>query len=109
MSACEKLPQELIAAIVDNIRDDNESLGTFSLVCKAWTSPARDHLFASLTIKDQNIGKIKTANIASTYTPFLRDLHLESLNNHHEFWHELIPFLADFRTPRLRSLELSHI
>jgi hypothetical protein len=50
MSACENLPQELILAIVDNVRDDKKSLKAFSLVCKAWTNPARDHLFASLTI-----------------------------------------------------------
>jgi hypothetical protein len=77
------------------------------LVCKAWTNPARDHLFASLTIVS-GLEEIKAANIASTFTPFLRHLHLMSWDNDHKFWHEVIPFLTDFRTPRLRSLSLSN-
>jgi hypothetical protein len=111
MPACENLPQELIVAIVDNIRDDKKSLETFSLVCKAWTNPARDRLFASLAILDvdDDLDKIKAANIASTYTPFLRHLHLRSWDNHRTFWHEVVPFLADFRTPRLRSLSLCYL
>jgi hypothetical protein len=110
MSARENLPEELIVAIIDNIRDDKKSLKVFSLVCKAWTNPARDHLFASLTIPDHGdrLEKIKAANIASTYTPFLRHLHLASWDQNHNFWHDVIPFLADFRTPRLRSLTLSN-
>ena len=106
-SACEKLPQEVIAAIVDNIRDDNESLEVFSLVCKAWINPARYHLFASLTIRDMNdLRDIKSANIAPAYTPFLRELCLASSKDHHNFWREVIFLLHDFRTPRLRSLDL---
>jgi hypothetical protein len=110
MSACENLPQELIVAIVDNIRDDKKSLGVFSLVCKNWTNPARDHLFASLSISDidDSLEEIKAANLTSTYTPFLRYLCLWTHGDQHEFWHEVIPFLADFRTPRLRSLTLNH-
>jgi hypothetical protein len=107
MSAYENLPQELIAAIADHIQDDKESLKAFSLVCKAWTYPARDHLFASLTISNvHDLKKIKAANITSTYTPFLRHLRLIDLYRN-TFWHEVIPFLADFRTPRLRLLQLS--
>jgi hypothetical protein len=108
MSACEDLPQELIVAIADNIQDDKKSLRAFSLVCKAWTNPARDHLFASWTIRDfyDRLEKIKTANIASTYTPYLRHLHLMVIDNRPKFWREVIPFLADFRTPRLQSLSL---
>jgi hypothetical protein len=108
MSACENLHRELIAAIADNIRDDNKSLSAFRLVCKAWTYPARDHLFASLTISDvdDRFKKIKAANITSTYTPFLR--HLRLLDTYSDtFWHEVIPFLADFSTPRLQSLRLN--
>jgi hypothetical protein len=106
-SACEKLPQELIAGIADNIRDDNESLEVFSLVCKAWTNPAHYHLFASLTIRDMNdLRNIKRANIAPAYAPFVRELRLASSKDHHKFWREVIFFLADFRTPRLRSLDL---
>jgi hypothetical protein len=110
MSACENLPQELIAAIVDNIRDDKKSLEAFSLVCKAWTTHAREHLFASFTIvnHDGDLEEIKAANIASTFTPFLRHLHLTSWAHDHEFWHEVVSFLADFRTPRLRSLTLTN-
>jgi hypothetical protein len=111
MCACEDLPQELIVAIVDNIRDDKKSLKAFSLVCKAWTNPARDHLFASLTIskQDHRLEQIKAANIASTFTPFLRHLRLTAYGDHHKFWEEVIPFLADFRTPRLRSLVLTFL
>jgi hypothetical protein len=110
MSACENLPQELIIAIVDNIRDDKKSLKAFSLVCKAWTNPARDHIYASLTILDHGnrLEKLKAANIASTYTLFLRHLHLTSWGHDHKFWHDIIHFLADFRTPRLRSLALNN-
>jgi hypothetical protein len=108
MSACESLPQELITAIVDNIRDDKKSLGAFSLVCKCWTNPARDHLFATLTISDfgGHLEKIKAASITSTFTPFLRDLRLMTSYSG-TFWQEVIPFLATFRTPRLRSLAFS--
>jgi hypothetical protein len=111
MSACENLPQELIAAIVDNIRDDRKSLEAFSLVCKAWTNPAREHLFALLTFfgGEDRLEKAKAANITSTYTPFLRDLHLSSWEDDHKFWHEIIPFLTDFRTPRLRFLALGNL
>jgi hypothetical protein len=110
MSACENLPQELIAAIADDIWDNKTLLKAFSLVCKAWTNPARDHLFASWTIPDHNdrLEKIKAANIASTYSPFLRHLHLISWGHHPTFWHEVVPFLADFRAPRLRSLVINN-
>jgi hypothetical protein len=106
MSACKNLPQELIAAIVDNIQDDKKSLRVVSLVCKAWTNPARKHLFRSLTISNiDGLEKIKAANMTWTYTPFLRDLRIKGLYSH-KFWHEVILFLADFRTPCLRSLSL---
>jgi hypothetical protein len=81
----------------------------FSLVCKAWTNPARDHLFASLAIFDDNLEEIKAANIISTYSPFLRDLSLACFNNHRKFWQDVILFLADSRTPRLRSLALVYL
>jgi hypothetical protein len=106
MSACENLPQELIAVIVDNIRDDTATLKTFSLVCRAWTNAARDHLFATLTIHDRCIGRMRNADFTSTYTPFLRHLHL-FLPGQDPCWREVIPLLADFRTPRLRSLIVS--
>jgi hypothetical protein len=107
MFTCENLPQELIMAIVDNIQDDKKSLRAFSLVCKAWTNPARDHLFASLNISHVRFEEIKAANIASTYAPYLRHLYLSSRGYCHKFWHEVIPFLADFSTPRLQTLTLS--
>jgi hypothetical protein len=69
MSACENLPQELIAAIADNIRDDKTALKAFSLVCRAWSNAAREHLFANLTIDKPNIGRMRNANFTSTYTP----------------------------------------
>jgi hypothetical protein len=109
MSACENLPQELIMAIAHNIQDDKKSLGAFSLVCKAWTDPARDHLFASLNIYNiDRLEKIKAANVTATYTPFLRHLYLSSRGDCHIFWHKVIPFLVDFSTPRLQSLTLNH-
>ena len=50
MSPCKNLPQELILAIADNLQEDKKSLKDFSLVCKAWTGPAHEHLFTSLNI-----------------------------------------------------------
>ena len=105
-SSCKNLPQELIMAIADNIQD-HKSLRAFTLVCKAWTNPARDHLFASLNIDGFKVlDKIKAANIMSTYTPFLRKLCLTPRDFHDKFWRDVISFLADFRAPRLRSLVL---
>jgi hypothetical protein len=57
---------------------------------------------------DDRIERIKAANIAATYTPFLRHLKLTAVSDT-AFWHEVIPFLADFRTPRLRSLEVHQL
>jgi hypothetical protein len=109
-SAFKNVPQELIMAVAGNIRDDKKSLEAFSLVCKAWTNPARDHLFASWTIRVGRgersiVERIKAANITSKYTPFLRHLRLSAFNME-SLWHELVPFLVDFRTPRLQSLSL---
>jgi hypothetical protein len=74
-------------------QDDRKSLEAFSLVCKARTNPARDHLFTSLSISELKggIGQIKAANVMSAFTPFLHDLCLASFNalyakrrhNHH--------------------------
>ena len=109
MSACESLPQELIMAIVDNIRDDKKSLQAFSLVCKAWTDPAREHLFGSLTIADFNCWKVRAAGIISIFAPFLR--HLSLMAPFTWFWHRVISILAkaDFSTPRLQSLHVEYL
>jgi len=112
MSTCENpsLPQELLLAIVDNIREDKKSLKAFSLVCKAWTDAARDRLFASLNISNlEGLEKIKAANIASSYAPHLRHLQLTAFYFHHKFWQDVIPFLADFTTPRLQNLTLTEL
>jgi hypothetical protein len=104
----ERLPQELIAAIVDNIWDDKKSLKAFSLVCKAWTNPARDHLFATLTISDIYHGHRSSdlSDLISIFAPFLRHLELFSIfySYKHTFWQKVIPLLVDFRSPRLRTL-----
>jgi hypothetical protein len=70
MSACENLPQELIAAIADRIQGDKEALKIFSLVCRAWTNAAHAHLFATLAIHQHCIDKLNDVNFTSTYTPF---------------------------------------
>jgi hypothetical protein len=57
---------------------------------------------------DDRFEKMKAANIASTYAPFLRHLHLTSWGHVYRFWQEVIPFIADFKTPRLQSLALSN-
>jgi hypothetical protein len=88
MSACENLPQELIIAIVDNIRDDKKSLKAFSLVCRAWTNPARDHLFATLIVDHDSIFRLNSAGFTSTYTPFLRRLRINYFGDQDGSWRD---------------------
>ncbi|KAJ7714463.1 hypothetical protein B0H14DRAFT_659017, partial [Mycena olivaceomarginata] len=40
-----QLPQELVEAILDHVADDFHSLKACSLVCHAWLSRSRWHLF----------------------------------------------------------------
>jgi hypothetical protein len=62
----------------------------------------------NITDFEGRFDEIKAANITATYTLFLRDLRLTCWDHDHKFWHEVIPFLAGFRTPRLQSLVLTH-
>ncbi|RDX44474.1 hypothetical protein OH76DRAFT_1094686 [Lentinus brumalis] len=46
------LPGELSDTVVDFLHDDKDSLRQCSLVCKAWLSSSRLHLFNTITVRD---------------------------------------------------------
>jgi hypothetical protein len=50
---------------------------------------------------------LNIADFTSAYTPFLRHLHLFFRTQ--DRWREVMPLLANFRTPRLRSLGLTDL
>ncbi len=47
-STCRRYPQELIDNIIDHLHNDNISLLNCALVCRAWLSTSRLHLFAKI-------------------------------------------------------------
>ncbi|KAJ7704034.1 hypothetical protein B0H17DRAFT_904679, partial [Mycena rosella] len=49
----EKLPQELIDRILDDLHRDQSSLVQSSLACRAWLPATRYHLFSDLTLERQ--------------------------------------------------------
>ena len=50
-----RFPQEIYDMIIDHLHDDKRALSTCSMVCRAWTSPSRYHLFQSLVLEDSHL------------------------------------------------------
>lgn len=44
------LPQELIDSVIDHCHDSRPTLKTCAVICKAWLSPSRSHLFHTITL-----------------------------------------------------------
>jgi hypothetical protein len=91
----------MILAIVDHLHGDKLSLKASSLVCKAWTHPARLHLFAKSTV---------TWPLQPAAFPFVRHLHIlmdMRQCNSGPTWDEIILQLVGFHRIVSLTVDLS--
>ncbi|KAJ6551397.1 hypothetical protein B0H19DRAFT_1157480 [Mycena capillaripes] len=68
-------PQELVEAILDQLADESASLKACSLVCRAWVSRSRFHLFETCNLLPENIlvfRDLLRSHIACTFAPQIR-------------------------------------
>ena len=95
------LPIELIEAIIDH-QTDKKSLKACSLVCKAWTSRARFHLFAFLNLRRRDVETFINSRPPINIAPFVRSLRLTTSYWYTDSgpWDEIIPRLVDFHHVR---------
>ena len=92
----------MVDAILGNLHSDKRSLKACSLVCKAWTYPARLQLFSELTICPTDDAESHLREAAMF--PFVRRLNVK---NRRTRWHSLLPQLIGLK--RITSLHLSNI
>jgi hypothetical protein len=90
----------MILAIIDHVHDHKPTLKACSLVCKAWTHPARLHLFSRVILKWP---------LQPAAFPFVRCLLLLMDRSSHgpygvPAWDEVVPLLVGFH--RVVSLEV---
>ncbi|KAJ6582096.1 hypothetical protein B0H19DRAFT_1252234 [Mycena capillaripes] len=78
-----KLPQELFEAILDHLADHPDSLGACSLVCRAWVSRSRFHLFEKCLLHSKNILVFRDL-LRSPRCTFLQ--HVRSISAWRLFW-----------------------
>jgi hypothetical protein len=94
-TANSELPHEMIEAIIDHLHDDKSTLNACSLVCKAWTHPARLHLLASPTVKWP---------LQPAVFPFVRHLYI-CMRRRNPSWNTTFSMLIGFN--RTISLEIN--
>lgn len=79
------LPPELIDIIVGNVHFDKESLSNCSLVCKAWLSSSRPHIFHTITLpRYELIVNLSSPN--SGIAPYVRRLHIRDMGQLLPMW-----------------------
>ena len=88
----------MILAIIDHLHDDKPSLKACSLVCRAWSHPARVHLLSELTVSPSDHANWPL--LLSATLPFARDLRIDGPGN----LSTILPLLVG--NNRLRSLHL---
>ena len=95
-------PIELIEAIIDHFHSDKKSLKACSLVCKAWTSRTRFHLFACLNLQRQDVETFINSSSRINIVHFVRHLRLIRGCWYSDSgpWEEIIPRLVDFHNVR---------
>src|ERR1700730_10281954 len=86
----------MIEAIIDPLHNHKPSLRACSLVCKAWTHPARLHLLSRLTIK----WPLQPATL-----PYVRHLRIDVDVPGTPIWDNVIPLHIGFR--RIVSLSIN--
>jgi hypothetical protein len=92
----------MIEVVLSHLHSDKPSLKACSLVCKAWTYPARLQLFSELTTRLTDDAESPVRGAAMF--PFVRRLNVENQRNS---WHTLLPQLVGLK--RITSLRLSNI
>ncbi|KAF7369089.1 hypothetical protein MVEN_00236000 [Mycena venus] len=78
------LPQELIEEILDHLAGDSGSLKACSLVCRAWVSRSRSHLFKTCTLVPDNIlgfCELLRSPGGCTFIPHVCGIHAD-----HHYW-----------------------
>ncbi|KAF7334393.1 hypothetical protein MVEN_02268300 [Mycena venus] len=66
-------PQELVEEILDHLKEDADSLRTCSLVCRAWVSRCRSHLFETCPLyPDSIVGFRDLLRFPCTFLPHIR-------------------------------------
>ncbi|KAF5378512.1 hypothetical protein D9615_007151 [Tricholomella constricta] len=77
-----ELPQELIILILSSLFHvhDKPTLSSCSLVCKAWLSLSRTHLFHDLTLNNRNHPQLLSSPHVPTLSPYTRRLKIANLS-----------------------------
>ncbi|KAF8201136.1 hypothetical protein K438DRAFT_1821449 [Mycena galopus ATCC 62051] len=104
MAPCE-LPQELIEEILDHLGFDD--LKTSSLVCRAWVSRTRSHLFQFCTIYPSNVLALRDLLRATncTFVSYIRSIRALR-NAGHENDHIFNEIAANLTVANIRKLDL---
>jgi hypothetical protein len=105
---CQRLPLELVDAILEYLTDDKLVLAACCLVCKAWIYPSRRCLFADVEIRNQNTARHALLSSSTTWSisPYVRRLRLIGLLSL-SFWNEKLPHLRSLKN--LRSLTITSL
>jgi hypothetical protein len=76
------LPQELVDAVIDELKCDVGSLRTCSLVSKPWVYRSRKHLFATVNLPTFLVSRWQTSISADPVAPLGPHCHVRSLSLH---------------------------
>jgi len=82
-------------AFIDQLHNDKPTLKACSLVCKAWTHPARLHLLSTVTVQKP---------LQPAVFPYVRHLNLRIGVNEASIWDEIMTLLVGFH--RIVSLNI---
>lgn len=106
------LPQELIDAIVDNLRGDKESLASCSLACRAWSTRSSRYLCRRSLCRVTKISVLLESLVKSERLPFsVQELILEGVAGADRDDELEITSLSALlaRLPKLQVLELRRV
>ncbi|KAJ7716357.1 hypothetical protein B0H14DRAFT_3012961 [Mycena olivaceomarginata] len=104
-------PQELIDAILDHLADDRRSLKACSLVCRAWVSRCRSHLFGNCSLFPNDILVFRDL-LRAPHCTFAQDIRSMSVvrlsdNEYDHYFDEIAVDLRRLTTIRELRLYLS--
>ncbi|KAF4617754.1 hypothetical protein D9613_006047 [Agrocybe pediades] len=107
------LPLEMVEIIIDCLHNNRETLASIALVCRAWVSRSRYHMFKALQVpKGQKLSKICDilTDKQCTFLSSVQELHIEASQDacrskpSPEYMDLLGPHL-----PKLKSVKKLHV
>lgn len=105
LASADAVPSELIDKMIWYIHDDQLTLRSCSLVCKAWIPLSRQHLFHSILLDHSNVAEFIAILASGCIGPHVQHLRIYRRGRDPIWIAEAIPVLASYLHPT--SLELS--